>query len=146
MKREMSLCGATGWLIVGGLLCSVAPAPAEAGWIRAWGGNAANPDKIPPGDDFVAVAGGAYHSVALRENGSLVTWGLGVHDNTPEANDFVAIEAGYYFSVALRADGTLVGWGHGPPDPELPAEDGFVAILACEGHILVLKADASLRS
>ena len=30
---------------------------------------------VPAGNDFKAVAGGGYHSLALRKDGSIVAWG-----------------------------------------------------------------------
>ena len=60
----------------------------------------------------MAIASGLNHSLALRADGSLVSWGYdadGVVSQTPAGNDFVAIASlrGNH-SVALRADGSLV--------------------------------------
>ena len=55
----------------------------------------------------------AYHSLALKSDGSLVGWGDNGYGqtNVPAGNDFVAIAAGDYHSLALKSDGSLVGWG-----------------------------------
>jgi alpha-tubulin suppressor-like RCC1 family protein len=91
----------------------------------------------PGGSGFltgvVAIAVGAEHSVALKSNGSVWTWGgngagqLGngtdgpsgqdapvqVHniDNVGMLSQVVGVSAGGYFTIALRSDGTMVGWG-----------------------------------
>jgi alpha-tubulin suppressor-like RCC1 family protein len=75
---------------------------------------------------IIGVTAGAWHSVALRANGTVWTWGnngsgqLGYvtcvdHQSAPEQvggiTDVVAIAAGYDHTVALRADGTVWAWG-----------------------------------
>ena len=110
-----------------------------AGSIRTWGYERDNIDlgsgyyvnyniQIPPdGNDFVAVAAGDLHSLALRSNGSLVAWGAnsnywsktirelygdyGQVRNTPSDNGYIAIAAGNFHNIAMKTDGTLVAWG-----------------------------------
>ena len=56
------------------------------------------------GDDFAAIAGGGDHSLALKDDGSLVSWGYDNHgqvSNTPTGTGFVAIGGGSYHSLAL---------------------------------------------
>jgi hypothetical protein len=64
--------------------------------------------------NVVAIAAGWGHSLALRADGTVVSWG----DNTygqasvpADATNIVAIAAGWYHSMAVRADGTLLEWG-----------------------------------
>lgn len=72
------------------------------------------------------VAAGGHHSMAVRRDGSLWTWGrnyagqLGI-GSTDDAhvpvrvaddNDWVAVSAGDHHSVALKRDGTLWAWGY----------------------------------
>jgi alpha-tubulin suppressor-like RCC1 family protein len=109
---------------------------------------------VPAGNDFKAIAAGAFHSLALRTNGSLVGWGanefIGHGDFTgqatvPAGNDFVAIDAGDFHSLALRSDGSLVAWGEnsGGQTNASPGND-FVAIAAGDWHNLALKSDGSI--
>ncbi|MGW4162294.1 RCC1 domain-containing protein [Streptomyces sp. NPDC004788] len=73
------------------------------------------------------IALGCHHTLALREDGTVWTWGrnndgqLGigtlVDQNTPKRvpglTDVVAVAAGCFHSVALASDGTVRAWGRG---------------------------------
>lgn len=75
---------------------------------------------------IAGVAGGAYHSLAFTQSGSVYVWGynaygqLGdgttVDHRTPElvagVSNIIAVAAGVYSSYALAADGTLWDWGY----------------------------------
>ena len=63
--------------------------------------------------DFVAIAAGGSHSLALHVDGSITSWGWNSHgqvSGTPTGTGFVAISAGTHFSLAIAADGSIVGW------------------------------------
>jgi len=131
------------------LICSICPAAAEqqAGSVGAWGANYEGQTNTPDGDDFVQIAAGGFHSLALKSDGSLVGWGWNYYGQTdvPAGNDFVAVAAGEYHSLALKSDGSLVGWGwnyYGQTD--VPAGNDFVGIAAGGFHSLALKSDGSL--
>ena len=101
----------------------------------------------PAGNDFVAIAAGAYHSLALRAEGSIIGWGYNNYGQAlpPAGNDFVAIAAAGDHSLALKADGSIVGWGNntsGQATP--PVGNDFVAIAAGGWHSLALKSDGSI--
>jgi alpha-tubulin suppressor-like RCC1 family protein len=151
-------------------LAIAADAGATAGTIRTWGYDRDNVDlgdgyyvnydlQAPPdGNDFVAVAAGDLHCVALRADGSLIAWGAnsnywskvtreiygdyGQVTDTPAGNDFVAIAAGSHHNVAMKADGTVVCWGRNDkgqaPDPTSTDSD-FVAIAAGDFHSLAVE-------
>ena len=60
---------------------------------------------MPSGNDFAAVAGGWGHSLALKEDGSLVAWGwndLG-QCNVPSGS-FAAVAGGWHYSLALTPE------------------------------------------
>ena len=103
----------------------------------------------PPNSGFTAVASGNYHVMGLKEDGSVVTWGLcDVEQCGAPANNrgFVDIDAGDSHSLAMRADGSIVAWGQNDngelnvPEPNI----GYVAMAAGGLHNLALRADGSI--
>jgi alpha-tubulin suppressor-like RCC1 family protein len=92
-----------------------------------------------PLEDVVAVAGGTFHSLALKSNGTVWAWGIndvgqlgnGTTNSTPNPNpvqvidtkgttdtsddgpleDVVAIAAGSNHNLAVKSDGTVWAWG-----------------------------------
>jgi hypothetical protein len=85
---------------------------AFAGSIVGWGSIAFDSEKLAA-NDFVAIAAGGAHSLALKADGSILGWGDNSYGQAtpPAGNDFVAIVAGSYHSLALKSDGSIVGWG-----------------------------------
>ena len=59
-----------------------------------------------PNIDFTSIAAGVYHSVGLKQDGSVVAWGdyfLGQGTFVPSPNtDFTAIAAGGHYSLGLQ--------------------------------------------
>ena len=120
----------------------------EDGTVWTWGSNASDLDKTQVtgqlGDDAItssetpvkvgglgggveAIAAGASHALALKEDGSVWAWGdnffgeLGdgrTKTNSPEPvrvkdlKGVRAIEGGGWFSLALKEDGTVWAWGY----------------------------------
>ena len=120
----------------------------DDGTVWAWGSNASDLDKTQVtgqlGDDALtssetpvkvgglgggveAIAAGASHALALKEDGSVWAWGdnffgeLGdgrTKTNSPEPvrvkdlKGVRAIEGGGWFSLALKEDGTVWTWGY----------------------------------
>jgi len=123
---------------------------AFAGQIVAWGNNTYGQCNAPSGNDFVAIAAGEYHSLALKSDGSLVAWGLNKYSqcDVPAGNNFTAIACGGYHSLALKSDGSLAaGDSNNQRQFDVPAGKDFVAImrgwkrglgLACEPYTLLL--------
>ena len=105
----------------------------------------------PTTHDFVQVTGGAYHSIALRDDGSLVSWGwdsYGQVTNTPTGNDFTQVAAGYGHCVALKLDGSLVSWGDDTylQVTNTPTGNDFTQVATGWYHSGALKSDGSLVS
>jgi len=85
------------------------------------------PAQVTGLSGIVAVAGGGFHSLALKNDGSVWSWGynvvgqLGDWTTTDRAmpvqvqglpTNIVAIAAGAYHSLALDGGGNLYGWGY----------------------------------
>ena len=82
--------------------------------------------------NITAIAAGAFHALALRQDGTVWTWGYNYYgrlgdgtttdSSTPVQvlgpggsgylTNITAIAAGYYHSLALRQDGTVWTWGY----------------------------------
>ena len=87
------------------------------------------PTQVGDEDDWVSLAGGAFHSLAINSNGELFAWGrnhhgqLGVGDAVPldgvadspiqvgTDDNWVKVEARGNVSAALNSDGELFAWG-----------------------------------
>jgi alpha-tubulin suppressor-like RCC1 family protein len=72
----------------------------------AWGNNDYKQCNVPsPNSGFVAIAGGMYHSVGLKANGSIVAWGdnwIGQCDVPTPNKEFSAISAAGNNSMGLN--------------------------------------------
>ena len=118
--------------------------------MAAWGKNWDGQTNVPPAaTNVVAIAAGGYHSLALRDDGSVLAWGRNWDGQTnvpPPATNVVAIAAGLSHSLALRADGTVLAWGNnefGQTNVPLLAA-GVVAIAAGYYHSLALLSDRTV--
>ncbi|MHC4463252.1 MAG: RCC1 domain-containing protein [Planctomycetota bacterium] len=122
---------------------------ASGGTLAGWGWNRGGRCDVPAGNDFVVVAAGANHSLAIKSDGSLAAWGENTHGqrDVPPGNDFVAVAGGGLHSLALKSDGSLAAWGsnsHGQRD--VPPGNDFVAVAGGYLHSLALKSDGSLAA
>lgn len=92
-------------------------------------GNLANqnlPTQIGTANDWATVSAGNVHSLAVKTNGTLWTWGNGQFGQLGNglfssatanviqvgtANDWLTVSAGNRFSLAIKTTGTLWSWG-----------------------------------
>jgi alpha-tubulin suppressor-like RCC1 family protein len=93
---------------------------------RAWKAGL-EPSPIASADYEIvgAVAAGMYHSVALRADGTVASWGTNYSGQLGDGTtvqrmapvdvlglvDVIAVAAGQYNTVALKSDGTVWSWG-----------------------------------
>ena len=103
-------------------------------------------NDTPVDDGFIDVAAGARHSLALREDGTIVAWGWdmrGEVSETPADPGFVAISVGYTHSLALHRDGYIVAWGwdrnNAGQTRDVPKEGRVTTISAGEFHNLAIR-------
>ena len=71
---------------------------------------------VPAGlNNLVAVAGGEYYSLALKNNGTVAAWGVNISRARrmcrPGLNNVVTIAGGTYSSLALQNNGSGGGLG-----------------------------------
>ena len=84
------------------------------------------PRQVNGLDNVVAIAAGWRHSMALKRDGTIWTWGSDFYGQRGLGSDlasvpgrvtatglFTRVSAGYFFSAALRSDGTVWAWGRG---------------------------------
>jgi alpha-tubulin suppressor-like RCC1 family protein len=144
--------------------------------VVAWGAgtNWSAPDNFgqsvirPDLGDVLRVAGGSYHSLALRKDGTVVAWGAGTnYPKIPTGSvsfgqsmvpaglgNVVDIAAGGYHSLALKQDGTVVAWGAGNSNSVIsphcgqsivpPNLEEVVAIAAGAYHSMALRRDGKV--
>lgn len=99
-----------------------------------------------PGDltNVVAIAAGVSHAAALREDGTVTTWGTGAGTVPAGLSNVVAVSAGDFYTLALKDDGTVVRWGSGAVTEPPAGLSNVVAISAGYNHCLALKSDGSV--
>ena len=142
-RYSVALTNGDGWAISSNAWLTVP----QAG---AWGDDSFGQlDSPAPLTNLVAVAAGAYHSLALRADGTVLAWGYNDHgecDPPPTLGDAIAIAAGGYHSLAISARNTVVAWGaNDSGQTDVPANlVGVIAIAAGTWHSLALRADGTL--
>jgi parallel beta-helix repeat protein len=121
--------------------------------LLAWGSNGSGQTNVPPNlTNVTQVAGGWFHSVALKADGTVVAWGsdnLGQTNVPPGLSNVVAVasRSGNH-AMALKADGTVIVWGDNSSQQTNvpPGLTNVVAISAGGSHCLALKADGTAVS
>lgn len=97
----------------------------------------------------IAVAAGAWHTLALRADGRVVAWGDNSSgqcgDGEPMTNA-LAIAAGGYHNLAIRRDGAVVAWGandYGQASVP-PGLGDVIAVAAGTWHSVALRANGTV--
>jgi alpha-tubulin suppressor-like RCC1 family protein len=123
------------------------------------GANGYNQSQIPNNlTNVLAIAAGFTHSLALRQDGTVVGWGSDTNYgqiNIPIGlTNVTAISAGGFHSLARKSDGTVVAWGAGDGIQSGNYQYGqsivptglsnVVAISAGEWHSMALKTDGTV--
>ena len=108
--------------------------------------NTATATEVPKASykpDWYSIAAGFMHTVALKDNGTVVAVGENNYGqcNVSGWKDIVSVSAGTYFTVGLKADGTVVATGQ-----EVGANGwrNATAVSAGGYHTLVLTKDGTV--
>jgi alpha-tubulin suppressor-like RCC1 family protein len=121
----------------------------------AWGANSVGQTNVPAGlDNVVAIASGQNFCLALRADGTVVSWGHYFQQPgatvPPSATNIVAIAAGNsHHCLALRADGAVLSWGgeNGSGQQNVPAGLSNIVALATGGaHSLALDVEGKVTA
>jgi Regulator of chromosome condensation (RCC1) repeat/PASTA domain len=138
-------------------LCTVGVGQATAaGRPVAWGcgafsfGQCTVPDGL---NGVVAISAGEGHSMALKRDGTVVSWGCAYYLQCivpPGLSGVTAIAAGNVHSLALKSDRTVVSWGCGAPGYDFsqcvvpPGLSGVTAIAGDYAQSLALRSDGTV--
>jgi len=134
--------------------------------------NRYSPVQVGDARDWVSIAaGGEYHTVALKSDGTLWAWGCNNNGelgdgtttwrNSPvqvgDAKDWVSIAAGHFHTMGLKSGGTLWAWGDNSfgqlgdgttTQKNSPVQVGdardWVSIAAGRSHTVGLKSDGTI--
>ena len=124
----------------------------DDGSVSAWGTFDCGNGIVPsPNIGFKAIATTSWGCLALKAEGSIVTWGNWFFNEemppVPLPNsDYVAIAGGAYHAMALRQDGSVVCWGKNDKGQcDVPADNhDFIAIDCGDEYSVALRRDGSL--
>jgi hypothetical protein len=126
------------------------------GWpsaVTAWGDNSGGQTNVARQlNDLVAVAGGDYHSTALRHDGTLVAWGYnGDHQTDVPTNALrlVTVACGAAHNLAITERGSVAAWGRndsGQCSVPGAAGNNVLAVAAGEAHSLALLSSGAVLS
>ncbi|HZR21857.1 MAG TPA: hypothetical protein VFE51_31535, partial [Verrucomicrobiae bacterium] len=106
--------------------------------------------NVPAGlTNVSAIAGGYFHDLALKTDGTVAAWGQNLEHqcDVPEGlSNVVGIAAGSGHSMALKNDGTVVAWGtqYGSTTRVPVGLTNVVSIDAGAHNNLALKADGTV--
>lgn len=132
--------------LIAALLFLQFPLTTSGQTVVAWGLNSQGQINVPASaTNVVQVAAGWNHSLALRADGSVISWGA-ITSVPAEVTNVTTIAAGAAHSVAVRADGSVVAWGSNSfGQSNVPTEATNVVALAVGNyHNLVMRGDGTL--
>jgi alpha-tubulin suppressor-like RCC1 family protein len=117
-----------------------------------WGACAWGKCDIPPDlTNFVSLAGGRVHSLALLRDGTVRAWGGdkgGQSTMPPGLGNVRQISAGAYFSIALHSNGTVTAWGRNSEGQVTGAasQTEIASISAGQFHCLAVRSNGTVAA
>lgn len=115
--------------------------------VLAWGNNSIGQINVPPLAAVSAVAAAENHSLALLDDGTVVSWGNG--SPVPGTLTLVtAIAAGSSHDLARKSNGTVVAWGNNDyGKATVPANiTNATSVAAGDKHSLILRSDGTVTA
>ena len=129
------------------------PLPGSA-W--AWGADGNGECDAPALTNVAGIAAGEYHSVLVRDDGTLAQWGEYSVDGSyafpvgapPTNANVVAVAAGSCHDLGLLAEGTVLAWGLTNAEANFVPGGlaGVTAIAAGWNHNLALLTNGTVRA
>lgn len=112
---------------------------------------------------YALVAGGTSHSIALKKDGTVCTWGsnqngqLGLSGGASSASEpsivqglssIISVAAGYDFSAVITADNKVMAWGGGTvTDPTyVTGLENVVAVACGQTELIALHKDGTVST
>lgn len=133
------------------LLSAITMPAAQVTRVFAYGSNPDGQTNVPPGlTNAVAIAVGYNHTVALRDDRTVVAWGsdrYGESTVPADLSNVVAVAAGRDQSLALTTAGRIVSWGLAYTGTNNPSGlSNVTAIAAGNSHGLALLGDGRVAA
>ena len=117
--------------------------------IVGWGDDSYEQCDPPSGlTNTVVIATGEFHSVAVKEDGTVVQWGYDFGGVPADLTNAVTVDAGYEDSIAVRSNGTVVVWGANTyGETNVPANlSGVKAVGAGWAHNVALLTNGTVTA
>jgi alpha-tubulin suppressor-like RCC1 family protein len=100
--------------------------------------------------NLVAVGGGDYGSLGVRNDGTVISWGDLPNQQPGDISSLtnvIAVALGWIHEAALKSDGTVTVWGAAGVTRNVPADlTNAIAIAAGLSHTLALRSDGTVEA
>jgi alpha-tubulin suppressor-like RCC1 family protein len=118
----------------------------EDGQLVCWGYSSPLTNVPPSLTNVVRVAASSRFALALRNDGTVATYGAGAPASPTNLTNVVSLDASLGFGTpyALRADGTVVTWNGSGVMSQVDGATNIVAISAGVSHLLALRGDGTV--
>ena len=118
----------------------------DDGTVFGWSGVGLPSAPTVPTDLFgvIAIAAGDRHGLALKANGTVVSWGDSIARVPIGLRNVIAISAGGRRSLALRNDGSVAAWGDLGAPALFNSLTDVSAVAVGRDHIMALRNDGAM--